>query len=120
VSGDAVRPPVVLTFFASWCTPCQTELPAIARIAAQETSAGGRIHFVGIDGNDDPSSGLAFARRSGVTFPAGSDPTEDVARALGLPGLPDTVFVDRSGHVVNVVEGPISEATLRTWIARLK
>jgi len=111
--------PTAITFFASWCTPCRRELPEIAGVARAEAAQGGRVVFLGVDGNDDPASGLAFARASGVTFPVAVDATSSVAPRFGLYGYPDTVFVDAGGDVAGVVRGPISAATLRQWLGRL-
>jgi thiol-disulfide isomerase/thioredoxin len=110
------RVPVVLTFFASWCTPCRTELPMVASVASHAQRSGGRVVFLGIDGNDDPSSGLALARASGVSFPVGIDPTSDVAPRYGLVGYPDTVLVDDTGTIAATVRGPISRSTLDRWV----
>ena len=119
VVRDGRRVPVVLTFFASWCGPCHADLPIVAGVADQILGSGRGVAFLGIDGNDDPASGLAFARQSGVHFPVGKDPRSIVAPSYGLPGYPGTVFVDAAGRVVHVVRGPISAATLRTWTARI-
>lgn len=109
------RLPVVLTFYASWCGPCQTELPQVARVADQLTSARARVVFVGVDGNDDPTSGLSFAEHSGVQFALGADNDSVVAPRFGIPGYPATVFIDAAGDVAHVVRGPVSASTLRTW-----
>jgi thiol-disulfide isomerase/thioredoxin len=111
--------PVVIVFFASWCVPCRSELPAVARTAASLTEAGTRVAFVGIDGNDTTSDGLAFAHQSGVRFPVGEDPDSAVASRYGLPGYPATVFVDAAGDVVHVVQGPVSSSRLRHWALRI-
>lgn len=116
--------PVALTFFASWCTNCRTDLPVFSAVARAEILAGSRVHFIAVDGNDvSRSAGLAFARAHGVTFPIGWDFEETVATGLGLPGLPDTVFVDRSGKVVHIIEGDapgqFSPAILRHWVAAI-
>jgi len=118
-SGTGPHRPTAVVFFASWCTPCRAELPVVARVARQEAASGGAVGFVGIDGNDDPSSGFAFARASGVTFPVGEDPDSAVAPRFGLDGYPDTVFIDRQGDIAGTVRGPISASTLRSWLARL-
>ncbi len=112
--------PMVLAFFASWCGPCHVELPAVARQVARLQHAGTPIRFVAVDGNDTASAGLAFAHRSGVTFPVAEDETQSLARKIGLVGLPDTVFVDRSGHIVHIMQGSgFSAATFRRWAAAI-
>jgi len=111
--------PTAITFFASWCSPCHTELPTVARVASQEAATGGKVAFLGIDGNDDPASGLAFARSSRVMFPVGEDVDSAVAPRFGLDGYPDTVFVDAAGDVAGIVRGPITAATLQGWLTRL-
>lgn len=108
--------PVVLVFFASWCTPCQKELPVVARFVRSEQKANSPVRFIGIDGNDQSSSGLAFAHRSGVTFPTAQDHQEAVAYQLGLAFLPDTAFISAKGRVLHLVEGAVSVPTLRHWI----
>ncbi len=107
--------PVILVLFASWCTPCQKELPVVAKEAVRLERAHANLRFVGIDGNDPVSAGLAFIRRSKVRFPAASDEQEVVASELGLSGLPDTVFINAAGHVVHIVVGPVSDAQLARW-----
>ena len=117
VAGDRGTP-VVLTFFASWCTPCRTELPMIAGVARHQ-GAQRDVAFVGVDGNDDPASGLAFARSSGVSFPVAVDADSSVAPRYGLVGYPDTVFVDATGRIAGTVQGPVSRPVLEDWLARL-
>ncbi|MHB8681398.1 MAG: TlpA family protein disulfide reductase [Acidimicrobiales bacterium] len=111
--------PVVLTFFASWCGPCHADVPVIARVAKSVAASGLGVAFVGVDGNDDPASGLAFTRQSGVSFPVAEDSSSAVAPRYGLPGYPATVFIDASGTVVDVVRGPVSASTLQIWARRI-
>ncbi len=117
--GTEAHRPVVLTFFASWCSPCRAELPMVARVARQEQAAGDGVVFIGIDGNDDPTSGLAFARSSGVSFPMAADADSALAPRFTLEGYPGTVFIDASGNVVGTVHGPVSRATLQSVVGRL-
>jgi thiol-disulfide isomerase/thioredoxin len=119
LTGAARHVPVVLTFFASWCGPCHDELPTVAQVAARAGAGGERVRFVGVDGNDDPSSGLAFARSSGVMFPVATDRFSQVAPQYSLPGYPGTAFIDAAGNVAGTVRGPVSRRALEEWIHRL-
>jgi len=119
LTGTEAHRPVVLSFFASWCSPCRTELPTVAQVARQAQRRHSPVVFVGIDGNDEAASGLAFARRSGVTFAVGADADSALAPRLGLDGYPDTVFVSASGQVAHVVRGPVSRTVLEQWVSRL-
>ncbi|MCK4177557.1 TlpA family protein disulfide reductase [Aciditerrimonas ferrireducens] len=115
--GSLAGRPVVLVFFASWCVACHADLPEVARLAAAEQRAGDRAVFVGIDGDDTPSAGWAFARQAGVGFPVAADRQEAVARQLGLVGLPDLVAVAPSGRVVATVAGVSSLRRLEQAVA---
>ncbi len=91
----------------------------IARVARQEQASGAGVVFVGVDGNDDPASGLAFARKSGVAFAVGANADSALAPKFTLVGYPGTVFIDGSGKIVKTVHGPVSRATLETYLGRL-
>lgn len=119
LTGPARHRPVVLTFFASWCAPCHRELPMVAAVARKERGSRHDVVFVGVDGNDDPSSGLSFARRSGVSFAVAEDSASELAPKFLLVGYPGTVFIDASGLVVGTVHGPVSRATLERFLGRL-
>ena len=86
-------------------------------MARQEQAAGDGVVFVGVDGNDDPASGLAFARKSGVSFAVGANADSGLAPKFTLVGYPGTVFIDASGTIVKTVHGPVSRATLESGMA---
>jgi thiol-disulfide isomerase/thioredoxin len=119
IVGAGAHQAVVVTFFASWCGPCHTELPSIAQVARQARAADDKVRFIGVDDNDAAASGLAFAKKSGVDFPVGRDPLSLTAPDYGIPGNPATVFINAQGDVVKKVLGPIKVTTLEAEIARL-
>jgi peroxiredoxin len=109
---------VVLTFFASWCHPCEQDMPALER--AQHDNAD-RVAVVGVNYQDFPADTRAFVQRLGVTFPALIEDSSDnpVAKRYDVHAMPDTVFIDTEGVVRDRVFGPTSTKDPESALARL-
>jgi thiol-disulfide isomerase/thioredoxin len=112
--SDYAGRPLIVNFFASWCTPCQQETPLLARFYRAEH---GRVALVGLDENDVAGSALSFTRGHGVTYPVGWDPQVIAASAYGVDALPQTFFLDASHHIVDRVFGALTPADLSKGIA---
>jgi thiol-disulfide isomerase/thioredoxin len=107
----------VVNFWASWCTPCQREMPAFER-ARQEL--GSRVDFIGVDTQDARIPAVAFLDGKGITYPSGFDPQGTLLRRFGLrQGLPQTVFIDAGGTVVDKAVGQVAESALQARLRRL-
>ncbi len=118
--GEKSHHPVVLNFFASWCIPCQTETPLLARSAAAERAEGSAVRFIGVDVNDAPASALPFVRKAGITYPIGMDRTFNVTSGrYGLYGLPQTFYIDANGKVIGHKIGAVTAPELAGWLRRL-
>ncbi len=112
--------PVVLNFFASWCIPCQQETPLLARTAHAEQATGSDVQFVGVDVADPQASAVAFVKKSGLTYPIGTDAEVRVTSGLyGLNGEPNTFFVNASGTVIGHMIGALDQSELDGWLAKL-
>lgn len=101
--------PVILNFWASWCVPCRTELPAFR---AAQRRLGDDVQFLGMSHQDNREDGLDLLARAEIGYPSGYDPKGDVARAYGLYGMPTTVFISADGRVVATRTGEMTEAQL--------
>ena len=111
-----IRTPVVLNFWASWCVPCRTELPAFASAADDLRD---NVAFVGIDNTDSRDAAIDLATASHLNYPSGFDPSGKVASGYGLFGMPTTYFISADGKILGTHTGQLSSRTLRDTISRL-
>ena len=117
VRSDELRgAPLVVNFWASWCGPCRREMPAL--VAAAERFDG-QVQFVGVNHQDNREDAVDFAAAARLSYPSGSDPNGEVARRIGLRGMPTTLFVDAQGRILERRTGEMTEATLAKTIERL-
>lgn len=115
--SDARGTPVVLNFFASWCTPCRKEMPALQAAAKRLR---GKVAFIGIDHKDSRTEALELLESTGASYPTGFDQKGEVLRRYGLPdALPITLFLDEKGVVVERKVGELSRAKLDDALDRL-
>lgn len=109
--------PEVINIWASWCAPCRQEMPLLQRAHVQQ---GGRILFLGVDVKDSRSHALAFLADNDVSYPQVFDAHGTFPLELRLRGVPNTLFIDRSGHVVDRVIGPLTDTRLQQALAALR
>lgn len=101
--------PVVVNFFASWCTPCRLEMPDFERVHAK---LGDRVHFVGLNLQEGASNAKNVVADTKVTYTIGLDRDGSVYRGYNGFTMPTTVFLDAKGAVVKVHGGSLDAAGL--------
>ncbi|MEX2289156.1 MAG: TlpA disulfide reductase family protein [Mycobacteriales bacterium] len=118
IDSEALRgTPVVLNFYASWCTVCDRELPDFQRVAER---LDGRVQVLGINpqSNDTDAAQARMIERAGITYPTLPDPQDELLRQFNSTGgLPITVFVSADGVVRKVHNGLLTEQLLLDEIA---
>ena len=111
---DATGQVVVLNVWASWCAPCQAEAPALEQTWQTFSKADKPVQFMGINTRDNPASGIATAKKHGLTYPSLSD--ESGVLILSLQGKvsapPTTLVLDKTGRIAARVNGQVSATTL--------
>lgn len=96
--------PVLLTSWATWCSECRTELPAIQRLAETYRDKGLQVIGVNVDEGGDAGP-LAFAAQRGLTFPMVHDERTQYQAAFRAVGVPQTELISASGRLVKVWQG---------------
>jgi hypothetical protein len=79
------------------------------------------VQFAGVDVNDAQASAEAFGRRFGVGYPSVYDPSARAALEFGRlipPAIPDTLVLDRAGHVAARIVGRVTYPGLKHLIGR--
>lgn len=103
--------PVVLNFFASWCSPCVEEAP-ILQTGWQTYAKRDGVVFIGIVYQDSRQNAMGFAQQHGVPYAIGADSNGYTAISYGVTGVPETVFINREGIVVSKYGGPLDSGSL--------
>jgi peroxiredoxin len=95
---------VLLDFWASWCAPCQEELPLLDDMSTRLKSKG--IEIVGLSIDENKADAEHFlTRKSSWALTLGHDPEQKVADAFKPPKMPTSYVIDRKGIVRQVNAG---------------
>lgn len=109
--------PIILNFWASWCTSCREEAELLETFWELWRDKG--IQVVGIAVQDTPDAAREFASKAGKTFPLGIDESGKVGLDYGVYGVPETFFIDASGVIRYKEAGPLTKEVLVTEAARI-
>lgn len=89
---------LLLNFWATWCPPCQAEIPALEALHREYESRGFRVLGISLD-ESGPDEVKAFVRRFGMTYPVLMGNDEIVEAYGGIRGIPTTFLVARDGRI---------------------
>ena len=118
--SDFYGKPIVVNFWATWCGPCKSELPAFEKLYDEY---GNEITFMMVnltDGAQETVSSVSeFVMDNGYHFPVYFDTDMDAAMTYSVYSIPATLFIDANGNIVASQLGAMSEDMLRNYIERL-
>ena len=94
---------VLLNFWATWCKPCTTEMPAMQASFDKLRDKG--FVVLAINELEDNAKVREHIKTYGHTFTVLMDPDNKVANQFGVFGLPVSVFIDQQGKVREYIKG---------------
>jgi len=107
--------PVLVNFFASWCTPCLAEQALLERLAKKQG-----VTIIGVAWKNKPEEARSWLERLGDPFAAaGYDLDGSMAVNWGLSGVPETFLIDAQGIVRLHIRAPILEKDVESRILPL-
>ncbi len=109
---------VLINLWATWCPPCQAEMPLLQQFFERHRDAGFTV--VAIEDGEPASDVRSFVARYALTFPIWLDPSHQATdHAFKTMNLPTSFVVDRWGTVRLTWLGAISESNLEKFVTPL-
>lgn len=100
VSSSSLHGKVTLVdFWASWCVPCRLGVPALEKLHNEG------INVISISIDKDAEKANSFIKKYNVSYTVLLDPTGTVAGEFGLPTMPTSFLIDKSGKVIKIYPG---------------
>lgn len=110
---------VLVNFWASWCKPCTTEMPAMQTTYDKLRDKG--FVVLAINELEDEVKVREHIKQYGHTFPVLMDRDNKVANQFGVFGLPVSVFIDEKGVVREYIKGGLlTEQLILDVVAKIQ
>jgi peroxiredoxin len=89
---------VLLNFWATWCPPCRSEMPAMQKLwlAADKN----KFMMLAVNVGEDKKIVAEFAKKNGYTFPILLDEGGKVSRQYKVRAIPVTYIINKKGELV--------------------
>lgn len=110
--------PVIINYWATWCRPCEAEMPALQAVYDQYQDEG--LVILAINTTESPQVITPFVEERGLTFPILLDERSMVAREYDVQAYPSTFFIDGDGKIRSAeFSGPMSQAFIESQVQRI-
>jgi peroxiredoxin len=109
---------VFLNFWATWCKPCEREMPYIENSYQNFKDKG--VKVLTVDVGESELAVSNFVQRHGLTFPVMIDKDGPVQTAYGINPLPITFLIDKDGIVVRSHTGELTQASVNQFMEEIQ
>lgn len=115
---DLTGKPLVVNTWATWCPFCKKELPDFAQLQAEYAD---QVQVIAINRSEDQEVVRAYLQNQELEygFTAWLDPDDQFYKAIGGFSMPETLFVNAAGEVVNHHRGFMTLSQMQTATAEL-
>ena len=107
---------VVLDFWATWCGPCVTSLPDLAKLRRE--MEGRDVHFFAVNVEEPRTRVNAFLKQVKLDVPILLDTYGEASRAYEVQVIPKSVVIGRGGTVEDVIVGVPAKGELKKAVER--
>jgi peroxiredoxin len=109
---------ILLNFWATYCPPCEKEMPHLES-QFQKTKGQG-VHILAVNVGENKLNVENFVNEYNLNFPILHDKLGEVTDAYGVGALPVTYLIDPQGVVIDIIPGGMTEADIASYLARVK
>ncbi|WAA10792.1 redoxin domain-containing protein [Fervidibacillus albus] len=111
---------VIVNFWASWCPPCQSEMPHIQAFYEQQDKGEIEILAVNLTNKDDGIHEVqSFVSDYGLTFPIPLDEDGNVGKIYPSVSIPTSYFIDSNGIIRGKIVGPMDQETMEKMVKNM-
>lgn len=96
---------ILLNFWATWCAPCRAEMPALDALQAEFGGDQFEVLTIATGRNTLPAINRFFTETNVSNLPILLDPKQDLARDMGVLGLPASILIDPQGFEIARMRG---------------
>lgn len=115
--SDYLGKPVIVNFWASWCGPCKSEMPAFEDAYTEYKD---EIQFMIVNMTDGSretvDTAASYIEEQGYTFPVFYDTQSIAAYTYQVYSIPATYFINADGHLIAAAQSAIDRDTLQKGI----
>lgn len=106
---DYVGKPIVLSYWATWCGACQTQMPGFNNVYEQ---LDGEVLFLMVNAGESEDTVREYLSQKDYTFPVLLDTAGEAVKTYGISAFPTTFFIDAEGNLITYAIGALDEEAL--------
>lgn len=113
--------PVLLDFWATWCTPCLHEMPELQKVWQKHRDRGFTLLGVAYDDQKSVNKVKPLVKAKGFVFPIVFDTDHKIGTAYGVRNCPTVFLIGQDGKIMSVRRSytPGDEARVEEEIVKL-